>query len=97
MTDTATALAYHWREAAENERAVHFLLVAAEHAGRGWAKQDAVALYREALSLVPQEEEERRRDISRLQALAATALYHLPDATRLAQGATVDPSDVKPS
>ncbi|HYY32126.1 MAG TPA: adenylate/guanylate cyclase domain-containing protein [Gaiellaceae bacterium] len=85
MTDTANALAYHWREAGENERSVHFLLIAAEHAGRGWAKQDAVALYNEALTLVPDQDAERRREISRLQAIAMTALYHLPDAARLSR------------
>jgi predicted ATPase len=91
MTDTATALAHHWREAGEDERAVHHLLSAAEHAGRGWAKQDAVALYREALTLVPADETAKRREIGRLQALAATALYHLPDAERIGRETQAEP------
>jgi class 3 adenylate cyclase len=91
MTDTATALAHHWREAGEGERAVHHLLAAAEHAGRGWAKQDAVALYREALTLVPADETAKRREIGRLQALAATALYHLPDAERIGRETQAEP------
>jgi hypothetical protein len=85
MTDTANALAYHWHEAGEDERAVHFLLIAAEHAGRGWAKQEAVALYTEALALVPEADEQRRREIARLQAIAMTALYHVPDAAKLSR------------
>jgi class 3 adenylate cyclase len=85
MTDTANALAYHWRQAGESDRAVHYLLIAAEHAGRGWAKQDAVNLYTEALSLIPDGDEERRREIGRLQAMAMTAVYHLPDAAKLSR------------
>jgi class 3 adenylate cyclase len=85
MTDTANALAHHWREAGESDRAVHYLLIAAEHAGRGWAKQDAVNLYIEALSLVPNGDDERRREIGRLQAIAMTAVYHLPDAAKLSR------------
>jgi class 3 adenylate cyclase len=91
MTDTATALAHHWREAGEDDRAVHYLLAAADHAGRGWAKQQAVSLYEEALSLVPDTDTARRREIARLKALAATALYHVPDAQHLARQAGSQP------
>ena len=48
------ALAHHWREAGDDERAVEYLLEAAEQAGRGWAKEHALALYAEALQLVPE-------------------------------------------
>nr|MBA3476196.1 AAA family ATPase [Actinomycetota bacterium] len=40
------ALAHHWREAGEHDRAADCLIVAADQAGRGWAKERAVALYR---------------------------------------------------
>jgi predicted ATPase len=70
------ALAYHWREAAENERAVEHLMAAADQAGRGWAKQRAVALYREALELLS-EDDARRRDITRKLAVAVQAMFHL--------------------
>ena len=81
--ESAATLAFHWREAGDNERALPYFLAAAEHAGRGWAKERAVALYNEASGLLP-EDDERRRDINRKRAVAFQALYHIPDAARLA-------------
>jgi class 3 adenylate cyclase len=80
------AIGVHWREAGENERAVQSLLVAAEQAGRGWAKERAIALYREALELLPETDVEQRREIRKRQAIAMTSLYHVSDA-RLVQRA----------
>jgi predicted ATPase/class 3 adenylate cyclase len=77
------ALAYHWREAGEHDRAVDCLVVAADQAGRGWAKERAVALYRAALELVPADDEKRRRDIRRRLAVALQAQFHVVDAERL--------------
>ena len=71
---TATALARHWREAGDRRRALDYLLLAAEQAGRGWAKDEAAALYGEALELC--EDPELRREIVRKQALALAALQH---------------------
>ena len=79
------ALAHHRREAGDHKRAVEHFLAAGDQAGRGWAKERAVALYREALELVP-ENDERRRDIGRRLAVALQALYHVPDAESLRQG-----------
>jgi class 3 adenylate cyclase len=79
---TATALAHHWREAGEKERVVEYLLIAAEQAGRGWAKDEAAAYYGEALSLVPENDVERRRAIARKQGLALAALAHVQDMRR---------------
>ena len=76
------ALAHHWREAGEPERAVEHFLHAGDQAGRGWAKERAVELYREALALVPQESP-LRRDVTGRLAVAVQAVYHLPDARRL--------------
>src|SRR5207302_35005 len=45
---TASALAQHWQEAGDAERAVRYLLLAAEQAGRGGAKGEAAALYNQA-------------------------------------------------
>jgi class 3 adenylate cyclase len=70
------ALAYHWREAGDSERAVDELIAAAEQAGRGWAKDHALALYAQALELVP-DDEPRRRSIRLRQAVAAQAFAHL--------------------
>jgi len=78
---TATALAQHWRAAGREERAVDYLLLAAEKAGRGWAKDEAAALYGEALELVP-EGDDRRREIGRKRALALQALVHVLDMQR---------------
>jgi len=83
MGQSAEALAYHWREAGESEKAVRYLIAAADQAGRGWAKGHAVALYREAVELVPPEDEELRRDLQRRQAVAMQAHFHLVDAERL--------------
>ena len=55
--DAAAILAHHWREAGDSERAVAYLLSAAELAGRGWAKGEAVALYNQALELIPEDDE----------------------------------------
>ena len=59
----------------------------AEQAGRGWAKEHAVALYREALELVPEDDAQRRREIMRRLAVALQAPFHLADAERLRQRA----------
>jgi class 3 adenylate cyclase len=70
------ALAHHWREAGDHDRAVDCLVAAADQAGRGWAKQHAVALYRAALDLVPADDK-RRGDIMRRLAVALQAEFHL--------------------
>jgi predicted ATPase len=82
--ESAATLAFHWNEAGDNERALSYFLVAAEHAGRGWAKERAVALYNDAFKLLP-EDDERRREIGRKRAVAFQALYHVPDAASLAR------------
>jgi len=83
LGDSAIALASHWHEAGEDQRALSYLVAAADQAGRGWAKDRAIALYQEALKLVPEDDGEARRDILRRQAVAVQALYHVPDAERL--------------
>jgi len=83
MGQSAEALAYHWREAGESEQAVRYLIAAADQAGRGWAKQHAFDLYRQAVELVPAENEELRRELQRRQAVALQAYFHLEDAERL--------------
>jgi tetratricopeptide (TPR) repeat protein len=59
----ASLLAYHWGKAGETDKAVHYLLAAAEGAGRAWAKGEAVALLSEALSLIPGTDVARRQSI----------------------------------
>jgi predicted ATPase len=74
---TATALARHWREAGENAHALEYVLLAAEQAGRGWAKDEAAALYGEAYELC--DDPGHKREILRKQALALAAFQHLAD------------------
>ncbi|MFL6035545.1 MAG: AAA family ATPase [Gaiellaceae bacterium] len=81
---SASILAYHWNEAADVDRAVAYFTAAADHAGRGWAKERAVELYNEAFKLLP-EGDARRRDLGRKRAVAFQALYHVPDAANLAR------------
>jgi len=88
---TAEALAHHWAEAGDEERAVHYLLAAADLAGQGWAKDHAVDLYRQALKLVPESDRERRREVLRKQAVAMQMLWHVPDAESLARQAGASP------
>jgi class 3 adenylate cyclase len=92
---TATALAQHWREAGDNERALDYVLRAADQAGRSWAKDEAASLYGEALELVPERDGERRREIARKQGLALAALVHVEDARNLAR-LRPEPSDSRP-
>ena len=80
------SLAHHWRQAGEPRRAVDCLLVAADQAGLGWAKERAVTLFRAALSLVPEDDEATRREIMRRLAVAMQAAFHVPDAARLRDG-----------
>jgi len=53
-------LAYHWREAGEPERAIPYLLYAADSARRGWAKGAVVDLYSRALELAEDDALRRR-------------------------------------
>jgi class 3 adenylate cyclase len=76
------ALAHHWRDAGNHERAIDQLVRAAEQSERGWAKDRAVLLYREALELVPSENTERRSALRRRLAIASTAEFHLSDVRR---------------
>jgi len=76
------ALARHWRDAGEFDRAVEQLVRAAEQAERGWAKDHAALLYREALQLVPEDDVERRTLLRRRLALASAASFHVPDVRR---------------
>jgi class 3 adenylate cyclase len=86
-TDAAAILAHHWREAGDSERAVRYLLSAAEQAGRGWATAEAIALYNQALELIPADDEDRRRDVNLKRAIAYATFTHIGDARQIrAQG-----------
>ena len=74
-------LAHHWRAAGDRERAVAYLLAAAEQAGCGWAKQEALNLYDQALELTPEEGAERR-SIAMKRAVALVVFGHVADVER---------------
>jgi predicted ATPase len=83
--EAAAATARHWRDAGDAARAIDYFVAAAEQAERGWAKEQAVALYREALLLVG-DHAERRSMLRRRLAIADQAAYHLEDARFLRGG-----------
>jgi class 3 adenylate cyclase len=73
--DVAPALAHHWRQAGEDERAVGYLVAAAEQANRGWAKDEAFRLYSQALELLPADDGDRRRELAKNIAVARLARH----------------------
>jgi predicted ATPase len=79
----ASAVARHWREAGEAQRAVEYFTVAGDQAGRGWAKYEAAGFYKEALSLLPEDDRERRSELTRKTAIALSAALHITDAQML--------------
>jgi predicted ATPase len=81
--EAAAALARHWRDAGNPERAVDFFMTAAAEAERGWAKDLAVSFYRDAFALAPEEDQERRRFLRRKLAIAQQAYMHLTDVVPL--------------
>jgi class 3 adenylate cyclase/tetratricopeptide (TPR) repeat protein len=85
LGEAAATLARHWREAGDRERAFGYFVRAAEQAERGWAKDQAAIIYREALDLVPEDDSERLSDLRRRLALARAAAVHIPDARQLMQ------------
>jgi predicted ATPase len=80
--DADATLAYHWREAGDAQEAVRYLLAAAEVAGRGWAKARASTLYGQALELVPEDDGELRKTITKKRAVATVAAFHVRDVER---------------
>jgi predicted ATPase len=84
--EATSAKARHWRDAGEPERAIEHFLAAGGQAERGWAKEQAVALYREALALVPEGDGALRREVTVKLAVALQAEYHMTDARLLGLG-----------
>jgi class 3 adenylate cyclase len=78
--EAGAALARHWRGAGELEHAVKHFVAAAEEAERGWAKELAVSLYKEALDMTPVEDTERFRFLRKRLAVAQSAFFHVEDA-----------------
>jgi predicted ATPase len=74
---SAAILAYHWREAGDLDRTVHYLLMAAERAGRGGAEAEAVTLYNQTLELIPEDDAARRREVQLKRAIAYARFTHV--------------------
>lgn len=86
-------LAHHWRAAGDRERAIHFLVAAAEQAGSGWAKEEALNLWDQALRLIPETDSAERRRIAMRRAVALIQFAHaaVKDVERNPEG---DPGEV---
>ena len=84
--EVGAALARHWRDAGDHSRAVDYFAAAAADAERGWAKEHAATLYREALVLVPESDAQHRKELTRRLAIAETARFHVPDARLSGRG-----------
>lgn len=72
----AAILAHHWRHAGEGQRAADYLLIAADQAGRGWAQHEAIELCNQALTLIPEDDEARRRRARLRRGVALQAMMH---------------------
>ncbi len=81
--EAAAAIARHWRDAGEPARAIPFFVAAAEEADRGWAKERVAILYAEALRIAPEGDEELRRRLLRLHAVAVQRAAHVEDVRKL--------------
>jgi predicted ATPase len=77
--DVGPALAHHWHEAGNLERASRYYVAAADQANRGWAKEQAAQYYQQALGVIPEEDRELRREVAKRYAVAAQASLHVPE------------------
>jgi predicted ATPase len=77
--EVAPALAQHWRESGDVERAARYYVAAGDQASRGWAKEQAARYYEQALGVIPEEDPLLRREVAKRYAVAAQASFHLPE------------------
>jgi class 3 adenylate cyclase len=75
--DVAPALAHHWHEAGDLERAGRYYVAAGDQANRGWAKDEAAAYYLRALRIIPEDQRELRRAVTKRQVIASQASVHM--------------------
>jgi class 3 adenylate cyclase/tetratricopeptide (TPR) repeat protein len=75
VRDIAWLLAHHWREAAEPQRAVHYLMLAAEAARDAWATEECIGLYDSALEMAGDDAAGRRVRLDRGLALVRLEEY----------------------
>jgi class 3 adenylate cyclase len=72
----AAILAHHWRQAGDALQAADYLLTAAEQAGRGWAHHEVITLCNQALELIADGDEPRRRRARLRRGVALQERYH---------------------
>lgn len=92
----AGILANHWQQAGDNDRAIDYLLQAAEVAGRGWEQIEAFELLKQALQLVPQGDKARKRSITLKLAVARQIWAHAildADTIRLHAEGSAEPHE----
>jgi predicted ATPase len=75
--DVAPALAHHWHEAGNLDRAGRYYVDAGDQANRGWAKDEAASFYLHALQVLPEHERDLRREVTKRQVVASQAKYHM--------------------
>jgi predicted ATPase len=75
--DVAPALAHHWHEAGDLERAARYYVDAGDQANRGWAKDEAAQYYLRALKIIPEDQTDVRRDVTKRQVIASQASVHM--------------------
>jgi predicted ATPase len=73
---SAAILAYHWRETGDSERAVDYLVKAAERAEVEGARAEAVGLFNQAVELIPEGDADRRRAVNLKRAVAYARYSH---------------------
>jgi class 3 adenylate cyclase len=73
---SAVVLSYHWRNAGDPQRAVDYLLEATERAQREGAHAETVALFNQALQLIPEDDAERLRQVNLRRAVAYARYWH---------------------
>jgi class 3 adenylate cyclase len=96
--DSLAVLAHHWREADDQEKAIDYFVAAADQARRGWAKDEAVRYYKEALRLIPESDMARRRHVRLQCAVAEQMALHVQDAEWLGRGQLdADRSSTRPT
>jgi len=76
---SAAILAHHWREAGDSERAVDYLMKAAERAELEGARAEGVGLFNQAVELIPEGDADRRRDVNLKRAVAYARWTHSID------------------
>ncbi len=72
----AVVMAHHWQEAGDPDRAIEYVIAAAEQADQAWAKREAVSLYTAAIKLLP-DSDPRKRSLKLRRATANQAIAHI--------------------